>query len=51
MQKEKISIQLYKGFAVVKGEYWMYNESNEEIVMQSDYLLMLLMKLKKKATN
>ena len=37
MQKEKISIQLYKGFAVVKGEYWMYNEGSEDITMQSGY--------------
>ncbi|HSY61009.1 MAG TPA: hypothetical protein VK796_03990, partial [Cytophaga sp.] len=25
MVKEKISIELYKGYAVVKGKYWMYN--------------------------
>lgn len=37
MQKERVSIQLYKGFAVVKGEYWMYNETDENITMQSGY--------------
>lgn len=37
MQKERVSIQLYKGFAVVKGEYWMYNHSDEIISMQSGY--------------
>lgn len=37
MQEEKISIQLYKGFAVVKGEYWMYNETEQDISMRSGY--------------
>lgn len=37
MQKEKISIQLYKGFAVIKGEYWMRNHTNETITINAGY--------------
>lgn len=37
MKKERVSIQLYKGFAVVKGEYWMYNEGDKDITMKSGY--------------
>ncbi len=37
MQKERVSIQLHKGYAVVKGEYWMYNHSDEEIEMNAGY--------------
>ena len=40
MQKERVSIQLYKGYAVVKGEYWMFNHSAEDIIMNA-ILLML----------
>ena len=39
MQREKIDIQLYKGYAVVKGEYWMYNESNDSISIKTGYPL------------
>jgi hypothetical protein len=37
MQKELITIQLYKGFAVVKGEYEMLNLTNEQISMHLGY--------------
>jgi hypothetical protein len=37
MRKELVSIQLYKGFAVVKGEYWMYNDTEEVISMKTGY--------------
>lgn len=39
MQKEYISIQLYKGFAVVKGQYWMKNTSTDSIFMKTGYPL------------
>ena len=37
MQKELVSIQLYPGFAVVKGEYWMYNSTKDLISMKTGY--------------
>jgi hypothetical protein len=37
MQSEFITIQLYKGYAVVKGEYLMYNHSEETISMHVGY--------------
>jgi hypothetical protein len=37
MQKERISIQLYNGFAVVKGEYWMLNNTPDEINIKTGY--------------
>lgn len=37
MQEEKIYIQLYKGFAVVKGTYKMANTSNEKLSFKMGY--------------
>lgn len=37
MQEERVNIQLYKNFAVVKGQYWMKNDSKEDVSMQSGY--------------
>ncbi len=37
MQSEQITILLYKGFAVVKGEYYMLNLSDEEISIHTGY--------------
>lgn len=37
MQSEQISILLYRGFAVVKGEYYMKNLSQDSIKMQTGY--------------
>ncbi len=37
MKEERISVQLYKGYAVIKGEYWMHNHSEEDIVMKAGY--------------
>jgi hypothetical protein len=37
MVKEKISIELYKGYAVVKGEYWMFNHSNKAVSIKVGY--------------
>jgi hypothetical protein len=37
MQKELVVINLYKGYAVVKGEYWMYNTTNKDITMTTGY--------------
>jgi hypothetical protein len=39
MVKEKVSIQLYKGYAVVKGEYWMYNDTKDSIRINVGYPL------------
>ena len=39
MQKEKIDIQLYRGYAVVRGEYWMYNSSNDSLNIKTGYPL------------
>ena len=39
MVKELVSIQLYRGYAVVKGQYWMYNETNEEVNIKVGYPL------------
>ena len=39
MQKEKIDIQLYRGYAVVRGEYWMYNSSNDSVSIKTGYPL------------
>ncbi len=37
MQKELVVVNLYPGFAVVKGEYWMYNTTDEPITMRAGY--------------
>lgn len=37
MQREQIQVNLYPGFAVVKGEYWMYNTTAQEIDMHVAY--------------
>ena len=37
MQEEKIYIQLYKGYAVVKGTYKMVNTSNEKLNFKMGY--------------
>ena len=39
MQRERVSIQLYKGFAVVKGEYWMRNTTDDSIIIRAGYPL------------
>lgn len=39
MKKEFVSIQLYKGYAVVKGEYWMYNATNDTFQIRTGYPL------------
>lgn len=37
MVKEVVSIQLYRGYAVVKGEYWMHNTSPDSITIKVGY--------------
>lgn len=37
MVKERIYVQLYKGFAVVKGNYWMYNATEDTIDIRVGY--------------
>lgn len=37
MQKELVLINLYPGFAAVKGEYWMYNTADKPITMTVGY--------------
>jgi hypothetical protein len=37
MQQEKVLIQLYRGFAVVKGTYWMYNTAADSLTIQVGY--------------
>lgn len=37
MQEEQVSIQLYSGFAVVKGSYWMQNSTSDTITMRTGY--------------
>lgn len=37
MRREMVNIQLYKGFAVVKGTYWMYNHSTSAVNMKMGY--------------
>ncbi len=39
MVKELVSIQLYRGYAVVKGQYWMYNETEEAVNIKVGYPL------------
>ena len=39
MVDEKISIHLYKGFAVVKGVYKMYNETKDTVKIKTGYPL------------
>jgi hypothetical protein len=39
MQKERVLINVYPGFAAVKGEYWMHNPTNETISMTVGYPL------------
>ena len=37
MQHEQVLVNLYPGFAVVKGEYYMYNNTNAPITMHVAY--------------
>jgi hypothetical protein len=37
MAREKVCIQLYRGYAVVKGTYWMYNTSSDTVRIKSGY--------------
>ncbi|TAE72898.1 MAG: hypothetical protein EAZ85_08655 [Bacteroidetes bacterium] len=37
MKSELITIQLYRGYAVVKGEYFMYNHDKKKISMKIGY--------------
>jgi hypothetical protein len=37
LQQQKIFIQLYPGFAVVKGTYWLRNSSNDTIMLSAGY--------------
>lgn len=37
MEKELISIHLYKAFAVIKGEYWMQNLTDEDIILRTGF--------------
>lgn len=37
MAKEQVSIDLYKGYAVVQGKYWMYNHSDERLKLNIGY--------------
>jgi hypothetical protein len=39
MKSEFITIQLFNGYAIVKGEYYMYNHSKEKIKMKVGYPL------------
>jgi len=39
MAKEIVSIQLYRGYAVVKGEYWMYNSTSDSVTIKVGYPL------------
>jgi len=37
MQRELVLINLYPGFAAVKGEYWMYNTTDQPVTMRVGY--------------
>lgn len=37
MKKEQITINLFKGYAVVKGDYFMFNPYEEDITMRTGY--------------
>jgi hypothetical protein len=37
MQSENISVKLYQGFAVVKGEYFMFNDTEDTIKVKVGY--------------
>ncbi len=37
MQRELVLINLYPGFAAVKGEYWMYNTTDQTVSMRVGY--------------
>lgn len=37
MQKELVLIDLFPGFAAVKGEYWMYNTTDQPITLRVGY--------------
>jgi len=39
MVKENVSIQLYLGYAVVKGKYWMYNPTSDSVTIKVGYPL------------
>ncbi len=37
MQQEKVVVQLYRGYAVVKGTYWMYNTASDTLRLRVGY--------------
>ncbi|MFK7771188.1 MAG: hypothetical protein AB8F94_03575 [Saprospiraceae bacterium] len=37
MVNERVSILLYPGFAVVKGEYWMHNDTDSTLTIKTGY--------------
>ena len=37
MQRELVLVNLYPGFAAVKGEYWMYNTTDQPVTMRVGY--------------
>lgn len=39
MVRELVTVQLYRGFAVVKGSYWMYNETADTVRIRTGYPL------------
>ncbi len=39
MAKELVAVQLFNGFAVVRGEYWMYNTTRDSLLIRVGYPL------------
>ncbi len=37
MQQELVLINMYPGFAAIKGEYWMYNTTDKSVTMRVGY--------------
>lgn len=37
MQRERVSIDLYRGYAVVKGQYWMHNPLDTAVTFTTGY--------------
>ena len=37
MKRERVSILLYPGFAIVKGEYWMQNDTDSTLTIKTGY--------------
>lgn len=37
MKQELVLVQLYRGFAAVKGTYWMYNGQNQPVTLKVGY--------------